>query len=202
VVRHLQQLTNPRGRRYQILRIDTPCYLWHKLATYTNSLIVNRKIYVPLFDIPGDEAALETWRRAMPGYEVMGFSYRGWSFTDALHCRVRGVWDPCMLYLSHHRPDCRIPWSASVPLTVQVRDYSKAGLVAEGLTLSWRVRGRTDWQVTPLRPGNAADTFQAEVTGITPGQTLEYFFSAASASGRRETMPRTAPHAVYSVTVG
>lgn len=200
VIDHLRTLTNPRGRSYQILRIDTPRYLLFKLANYTNAVIANRRIYVPLFDIPADAAALETWRQAMPGYEVLGFSYDGWSFTDALHCRVRGVWDPAMLYLSHPRPPACVPWAAAIPLAVQVRDYGGAGLLADRLTLTWRVRG-DGWRVESLRPGGV-DKFQATLTGVPPGATVEYYFTAASASGRHETTPRTAPLAVYALSVG
>src|SRR5205814_2115193 len=72
VVCQLSRLTNVYGRPYQLLRIDTPTYHLHKMANYTNSLIVNRKVFVPLYGIPGDLAALETWQAAMPGYEVIG----------------------------------------------------------------------------------------------------------------------------------
>jgi agmatine/peptidylarginine deiminase len=201
-VRQLLQLTSVRGRPYQILRIDTPAYCLNRLASYTNSLIVNRKVYVPLFDIDADAAALDTWRRVMPGYEVLGFPYRNWSYTDALHCRVRGVWDPGMLYLSHHRPPCRVSWANLPTLEVQIRDYSGAGLLADRLTLTWRAQGTPSWQVVQLRPGSSVDTFEGNLNGLTPGQTIEYYFSAASASGRQETLPRTAPRAVYAVMVG
>src|SRR5262249_8582341 len=75
VVCELSQLTNVYGRPYQVLRIDTPRYQCQKLTNYTNSLIVNRTIFVPLFGIPADDAALCTWREAMPGYDVQGFEY-------------------------------------------------------------------------------------------------------------------------------
>ncbi len=200
VVQHLRQIPNVRGRPYEILRIDTPRYLLSKLANYTNAIILNRRIYVPLFGLEADAAALATWRQAMPGYEVLGFPYEGWSFTDALHCRVRGVWDPAMLYLSHPRPPCRVP-GPTLTLVVQIRDYSGCGLLADRQTLTWRPRGG-GWQVVPLHPAREIDTFQATLTGLPPGQTIEYYFSAASASGRQETMPRTAPRAAYAVTVG
>ena len=60
--RCLALLKNPYDRLYQILRIDTPLYNKFSLANYTNALILNRKVYVPLFDIPGDQAALKTWQ--------------------------------------------------------------------------------------------------------------------------------------------
>ena len=65
----LSRLSNVDGRPYQLLRIDTPRDYHDKLANYTNSLIVNRTIFVPLFGIPADAAALDTWRghAGLPG---------------------------------------------------------------------------------------------------------------------------------------
>jgi agmatine/peptidylarginine deiminase len=200
-VRALQKLTNVRGRPYEILRIDTAPYCLRQLAAYTNALIVNRKVFVPLFDIPADAAALETYRRALPGYEVRGYWHDGWVFTDALHCRVRAIWDPAMLYLSHARPPWVMP-AGSLTLTVQIRDYSGAGLIPDRLALVWRPQASPSWHAAPLRAGAGVDTFEATLGDLHPGQVVEYYFSAASASGRQETMPRTAPQAMYSVTIG
>src|SRR5262249_33630290 len=141
VVCELSQLTNCYGRPYQLLRIDTPPYHLNKMANYTNSLIVNRKIYVPLYGIPGDRAALDTWQAAMPGYEVMGIRHDGWGHSDSLHCRVRGIWDAQMLWLTHRRMEACVPWASKFTLEVHVRDYSGAGLIAKRLHLAWRSHG-------------------------------------------------------------
>jgi hypothetical protein len=179
------------------------------MANYTNALIVNRKIYVPLFGIPADPAALATWRAAMPGYEVIGVTYEGWSYTDALHCRVRGIWDPHMLYLAHRRVDACVPWASRFTLNVHVRDYGGAGLLGDQLYVAWRGHGSPAWRKIRLQPAEQAHgfratidahAFRATIDGVRPGQTVEYYFSAASRSGRRETLPRTAPQGYYTFT--
>jgi agmatine/peptidylarginine deiminase len=193
----LSRLTNVYGRPYEILRIDTPTYYKNKLANYTNALIVNRSIFVPLFGISADAAALETWRRAMPGYHVQGFEHhagaKGWSTSDALHCRVRGIWDPGMLYLTHRRPDPVVAWSSRLTLAVHIRDYSGSGLVAERLQLAWRTAGSSAWMMARLHATGRQHVYQASIEGVPPGAGVEYYFVAASRSGRQETLPRTAP---------
>jgi agmatine/peptidylarginine deiminase len=201
VVCHLAQLTNVYGRPYQILRIDTPTYHRNKMANYTNSLIVNRKIYVPLFGVPADLAALETWRNAMSGYEVIGFQHDDWSYRDALHCRVRGIWDPQMLYLRHKRMDACVSWAAKFTISVHIRDYSGAGLIEDKLQLAWRKRGSHAWKKVRLQPNVQEYAFQATIEGVEPGQTVEYYFSAAGRSGRQETLPRTAPESVFTCAI-
>src|SRR4030043_881527 len=83
-------------------------------AAYTNSLIFNKKVFMPFYGIPEDKQALETGQEAMPGYEVIGFEndipvpvmdYTGWQSFDGLHCRVRAIWDPGMLRMAHGRMD-------------------------------------------------------------------------------------------------
>jgi agmatine/peptidylarginine deiminase len=197
----LSRLTNVHGRPYQILRIDTPRYHPHRLANYTNALIVNRSIFVPLFGIPGDAAALDTWRQVMPGYDVKGFEDKLWVSNDALHCRVIGIWDPHMLYLAHRRPDAVVAAAAKITLEVAVRDYSGAGLIDEQLRLVWRTPGTATWKSARLQPTTAEHRYQASIEGVPPGRTVEYYFEAASRSGRHETLPRTAPVGVYTFTI-
>jgi agmatine/peptidylarginine deiminase len=205
IVDDLSALTGPYGRPYRILRIDTPPYLLgYFVANYTNSLILNRKVLVPLFDIPADEAALETFREAMPGYEVIGFKNGGrdgWSWLDALHCRVRAIWDPEMLYMSHRRIDDKVEPAASYRVEALIRDHSRAGLIDEELELSWRLRGETDWHQVPLTNGSEPDMYAAVIPGPDAGSTVEYFLAAADRSGRREALPRVAPDGFYSFSV-
>src|SRR5262249_11243065 len=141
IVDHLGDLMNPHGRPYTVLRIDTPRYDEQDLANYTNAIILNHKIYVPLFGIPADQRALKTWRAAMPGYDVYGYALGkemlDLRYTDAIHCRTRGVWDQKMLRMTHKRIDGRSPVDVGYRVETEIRDYSGAGLVEDRLRLAW-----------------------------------------------------------------
>ncbi len=207
IVRELSSLTNAYGRPYRIIRIDTPPYWWDFMPAYTNSLILNRKVLVPLYGIPADRDALETWRKAMPGYQVIGFEHHGswyerWMSFDALHCRSRAIWDPEMLYLAHRRIDENVAPAAAYPVEVRIVDYSRAGLTSEALQLSWRLAGKDEWRVIPLQATADPEVFTASIPAASAGQEIEYFLSAADRSGRRESLPRTAPEGYYSFRVG
>jgi agmatine/peptidylarginine deiminase len=205
-VGHLAKLKSASGRPYTLLRIDTPRYHKDYLANYTNSLILNRKVYVPLFGIPADKEALETWRAALPGYEVLGFEFDrgedGWSYTDSLHCRTRAIWDQKMLHMTHRRVGAPVARADKQPIEVHIRDYSGAGLIEDKLELVWRTEGSTEWTRVRLEPAaGAPTTFEASIGGLRPGQVVEYYLSAASRSGRQESLPRTAPKGCYSFKV-
>jgi agmatine/peptidylarginine deiminase len=207
IVRELETLTNVHGRPYEILRIDTPPYWRDFMPAYTNSLILNRKVLVPLFGIPADQQALDTWRRAMPGYEVIGFENdqagaEGWMWFDALHCRVRAVWDPEGLHLAHRRMDRLVTPADEHPIEVRIEARSRADLIAEELMLSWRLNAQHEWRRVLLVASPDPGTYTASIPGAAAGETVEYFVSAADASGRRESLPRTAPDSFYTFTVG
>ena len=66
-------------------------------AAYTNSLILNDHVYVPLSGKgyeQYDHDALNTYRTALPNHTVVGIDSKPefpWLGTDAMHCRTRGV---------------------------------------------------------------------------------------------------------------
>ena len=207
IVRELETLTNVHGRPYEILRIDTPPYWRDFMPAYTNSLILNTKVLVPLFGIPEDQQALETWRRAMPGYDVIGFEHdqegsAGWLWFDALHCRARAVWDPEMLHMTHRRLDRMMANAERYPVDVRIEARSGTELIAAELKLHWRSGGQQEWLSVPLEAASDTGVFTASIPGGEPGETVEYFLTAADASGRRESLPRTAPDGFYSFSVG
>jgi hypothetical protein len=45
------------------------------------------------------------------------------------------------------------------------------------------------------------EVFVASIPGVVAGESVEYYLSAADRSGRRETLPRTAPDGVFSCVV-
>lgn len=66
-------------------------------AAYTNSLILNNYVYVPMAGgeyKQYDKDAIEVYKSALPGYEIVGIIGRPdapWLGTDALHCRTNAV---------------------------------------------------------------------------------------------------------------
>ena len=59
---------------------------------YTNSIILNNKVLVPIENNSYDDDALASYAEALPGYEILGFT-GSWESTDALHCRAKGIPD-------------------------------------------------------------------------------------------------------------
>jgi agmatine deiminase len=79
----LMGLTAPNGVPYTIERLPHA----DDWKTYANSLIVNGKVIVPIYDHPNDSLALSIYADLMPDHEVVGVDCNkiiGWE--GALHC--------------------------------------------------------------------------------------------------------------------
>jgi agmatine deiminase len=220
VQNELAKLKTAYGRPYEILRLKTDRYFKDKLAAYTNSIIVNKTIYVPLFQIKQDQLALETWRKAMPGYTVKGFEFAlkdepvvstemqthyasgyGWNHGDALHCRTRAVWDSQMLYLTTKKIAAVVQGNQTHRVYTTIIDYSKSGLVRESCKLFWKVSGEKSWKSVELTSTKNPEHFYADIPNYPPGTSIEYYVAATSRSGRMETQPRTAPAGVFQFSI-
>jgi len=217
--KELMGLKTPYGRPYKILRIKTGRYHQEQLAAYTNSLILNKTIYVPLFKIKEDAKALKRWQEIMPGYTVKGFTFDlsdepvvsqkmkdhyhvyGWQDGDALHCRTRAIWDPEMLFISTRRIDSKVNSSHKNMVSCTIIDYSKKGLIPEKCLIHWRIADGIEWKTIQLKSGITPDLFWAEIPFHQPGTSVEYYISAVSRSGKSENQPRSAPHGSYMYSI-
>ena len=210
VEEELSKLTNIYGDRYKILRLDTDRFDGEELAAYTNSLILNQHIYVPLFGIPQDSVALRQWSQAMPGYDVKGFEFviknepvladlayklyddLGWRGGDALHCRTRAVWDSNMVFINVR------PIHSTMKIYASIIDYSGKGLAFEP-KLVWRTQGTAEWNYQPMQ--NVGETYYSAELPKQLTDTIEYYVSAISKSGKEENNPRTAPNQFHQMNV-
>ncbi len=205
-------LTNSFGRPYEIHRVDAGWWETfggaEKISSYTNSMILNKHVYVPLFGIPEDQAAMDLFESLMPGYEIHGFEYPqndqntlGWTEGDALHCRTRQIYDPNMLRVVHRPLDPVVEAQATLPFTAYVRDYSGQGLQPEEPRLFWRTPNAQVWDSQSLFADVETYFYSTDLAGFNAGDEVLYYISATDQSGRVETSPVGAPHGYYSFTV-
>jgi len=90
------------GYPYQVIRVQAADFDASDTNPYTNSLILNNKVFVPQTGSSFDDEAITVYELAMPGYEIIGVYSNAWYSTDALHCRTYGIADREMLYIKHY----------------------------------------------------------------------------------------------------
>jgi len=87
VATYFSSILTYEGTPWQVFRVNTS-----NDQPYTNSLILNNKIFVPVMNSSLDDDALAVYESAMPNHEILPF-VGSWESTDALHCRVKGIPD-------------------------------------------------------------------------------------------------------------
>lgn len=196
----MQTWTNAYGQPYNIVRVFC-AVISGGVASYTNSIILNQKVLVPTFGISADAAALQSYRDAMPGYEVLGFT-GSWLSDDAIHCRAMGIHDKYMLRIDvAPLPDTVIS-NSDIPLGAVVDDRSEAGLKADSVRVYWRANGQPSFQSVAMAAAAAPDSFYGYIPLQPAGTRVEYYVFAADHTNRHSTRPPSAPAGYYDFVVG
>lgn len=193
------------GYPYRVYRVDEPG--GNTIAPYTNSLILNHSVYVPIGNNTSyNNAALAVYQEAMPGYDIVGVPYNtywgGWENTDALHCRTRGVMDFDMLFVDHrdvyHGEE---EWQASYPVVSKFIAYSGEALKQDSLLVYYKVN-EGEYQVAHMTATGNPDEYVGNITGFQAGDEISYYVFGADESGHRYTQPVFAELEPHRFTVG
>lgn len=179
----------PWGNHYQVFRVYTPGG-YYSATPYTNSLILNDHVFVPTTGSQWDNQAVSTYQQAMPGYTIVPIQQANstpWENTDALHCRTHELADLGMLYIKHYP----ILGEQNIPNTITIEAEIKAlsgqPLVTDSLLVFYRINNG-NWLNTTLQPTGGAN-YQAQLSGFTAGNEVDYYIFAKDQSGRRECHP-------------
>ena len=180
------------GYPYKVYRVEEPG--GSTLAPYTNSLILNKTVYVPLgSNNTYNQRALQVYRDAMPGYEVIGVSNTsystGWQNTDALHCRTRGVMDFDMLFVDHRNvlhgtQECK----DSIAVTSKFIAYSGEPLKEDSLLIYYSI-DNGPYQIAHMTATGVSDEYVGYIKGYHPDSEVDYYVFGADESGHSYQQP-------------
>lgn len=175
------QQTSGYGTPYQVFRVNTP-----NNEPYTNSLILNNKVFVPIMGNANDQPALSVYQQAMPGYTILGFT-GSWLSTDAIHCRTKEIPDPGMLHIRHIPLRGLQPERNTHTITAEIIPYSKQPLKNDSLLIHYSFNGTQYYQSVLVSIGGKK--YSGTIPFAPVGTTVRYYLSAADQSNRREKHP-------------
>ena len=191
------------GYPYHVYRVQEPG--GYTLAPYTNSLILNKTVYVPMgSNSTYNNDAIAVYQEAMPGYEIVGVNggSAGWENTDALHCRTRGVMDFEMLFVDHRDVIFgEQEWQESIPVVSKFIAYSGANLKQDSLLVYYSINGGA-YQTAHMTATGNPDEYVGYITGFEGGAEIDYYVFGADESGHRYTQPVFADLDPHHFTVG
>lgn len=173
------------GVPYEVFRVYTPGY--YPNTPYTNSLILNEKIFVPITGSQYDADALSAYENAMPGYEIIGVMYDGWENTDALHCRAKGIADIQMLHIKHMPLLGNVQMQDEYDIAATITNYSGAPLYSDSVLLYYQVDGGTFQSVQMTQ--QLGSVYGGSIPYVDEGSTVGYYIYAADESGRNASHP-------------
>jgi agmatine/peptidylarginine deiminase len=191
-VRYFKTLMSGYGRPYEVVRVEG--------RGYSNTLFLNNKVLVPLFNDSTDSLALETYREAMPGHEVQGFYHGGFSYGDALHCRTHEMADRYMLRIVHVPLFDMENTGMDYQLKANVIPYSDLPLVSGTPRIYWKVEGGSYNAETMTHMGG--NIYQGSIPRQPDGTDVFYFINAEDESGRIESHPYIGPGNPHHFYVG
>jgi len=165
--------------------------------TYTNSIIINKTVIVPTYQLQYDTTAFRIYREAMPGYRIVGIDCNSIiPLLGAIHCIVKevGAYEPIQI---SHAP----LWSVrdtlqSYPIITRIQTSN--GI--QQAEVHWSVDTTQGYAVIPMIPTNN-DSFIAEIPRQPGYNQIFYFISARSNSGKLITRPLTAPAGFYTLNI-
>jgi len=179
----------PWGNHYQVYRVFTPGG-WNRVTPFSNSLILNDHVFVPVTGTQWDDDAVAVYQQAMPGYTIvpiMQSDYTPWENTDALHCRTHELADPDMLYIKHYPLLGNLDLPSATTLQAEIKALSGQPLVSDSLLVYYR-KNQSSWQTTPLL-STGGSIYEATFTDLQAGDVVDYYIFAQDESGRSERHP-------------
>ena len=179
-----EQLANTKciyGYNYRVYRIDEPG--GSVVAPYTNSLIANNYVYMPLgSNETYNQKAIKVYQEALPGYTVVGI--KGFNSgdnrflnTDALHCRTHEVPDKDMLFI-----DSREVFNGEVELQEEyliktnVVSYARGDL--DNVCLHYSINDGEYITVDMSQYENTTN-FTYRFLGLNHGDSVKYYIDAS-----------------------
>ena len=179
--------TNEWGEPWDIYRVWTP-----NNQPYTNSLILNEKVFVPIMNNQWDDEALLAYEEAMPGYEILPFT-GSWESTDALHCRIKGIPKLELIQIFHNpMNDSTEAEDEGYFIEADIDELSNSGLLEDSLKIFWRLTGHSSWSSVQMLSIDIPEMPNYRFGYIPPQATetgIDYFIQAADHSGNIEKLP-------------
>ena len=189
------------------------------MAPYTNSLILNKKVFVPLDSEVGgtyNADAIALYESLMPGYEIIPFecnsnqfdpntdlnNWYGWRNTDALHCRTHEVMDFNMLFVDHRD----VLWGkqenqASYPISAKFIAYS--GNAITETKLHYSTDNGSTYTTVDMQQVGTTNEYTADIPGNhQEGTVIKYYITGKDASGRECVQPTFGEDEPHEFEVG
>ena len=194
VASQLANLKCSYGYNYKIYRIEEPG--GDTIAPYTNSLIANGHVYMPLGENSiYNQKALQVYQEALPGYTIHGVGGFEWGDdcefknTDALHCRTHEVPDDDMLFI-----DSREVYTGEVELKEEyvvktnIVSYAGVNITDSNVVIKYSINDQA-YQTSQMIRYKDTTNFTFTFDSLKAGDDVKYYIEAEDDSHNKNVDP-------------
>jgi agmatine/peptidylarginine deiminase len=188
----MKTVTTSYGRPPRIIRIPQPDVygFGDVVRSYTNSLIVNNKVLLPVYNIALDEIAIKVYQDALPGYTIYPIDCSDIIESGgAIHCITMGVPDLNMIAISHI-PYLDIPPHAS-NYQIWATITPSSGHSVNQAVLYWKREVERSFTAVPMTL--VGDEYRGTIASFAAGNKIHYYIQAQDESGNTNYHPYGAP---------
>ena len=191
----------PSGNPYRIVRIPMPADEGNypplgDYYTYTNALIVNKSILLPVYDIPEDDEAIAIWKKAMPGYTIAPITCTSIvEYLGAIHCITKeiGVRNP--LWIGHAKP---LQGCSNFETNIVAEVKHATGI--ENVSLSYWTNTNPGLMTEVEMINTSNHSYEVNIPALT-GDTLFYYIEAEAVNGKLINRPMVAPEGTFVLPI-
>lgn len=198
----LENFNSVFGTPYKVVRIPMPpeSGLYPNeggfYRTYTNSVIVNKTILVPVYEERYDTTALRIYRENMPGYNVVGIDCNDIiQASGALHCITKAIGSPDPLLIVHQEYKDETDQTEDHLIEAMIQHHSGIS----NATLYWTTDTAAGYNNTvEMTLANAdEDTWSAYIPNQQDNGKVYYYISATANNGKTQVRPLVAPEGAF-----
>ncbi|HEX8516557.1 MAG TPA: agmatine deiminase family protein [Bacteroidia bacterium] len=205
----LSNFNNPWGDPYKLVRVPMPPSTSGNYApnasyrTYSNFIILNKAIIMPVYREEYDTTAVRIIQQAMPGYTITTIDADNTganliSQGGVIHCITHsvGVKDPLRI-VHNYLEDT---YNTSTPYQVNAIIQHRSGIAA----------GTVYWTTDTLQPyvpvnmtltNTATDTWTGYIPAQPAGTHIYYYVKGTAVSGKQQVRPMPAPEGYFHFDV-
>lgn len=177
------------------------CQSGAEYRTYTNALIVNKTILVPIYNTALDQIALQRWQELKPGYKIVGIDCRQIiNAGGAIHCITKEIGSKNPLWISHRELDDVIEEDNIADYQIEALIRHRDGI--ESATVYWSLNTDDGYNAIEMELESAeSNLWRASIPQQIAGGRLFYYIEAFANSGKSINRPLAAPEAYFDFEI-
>ncbi len=192
---------NREGFPYRVARIPMPWSTSNAPPSYLNSLMVNNKVLVPIYNLAEDSTALSIYEQLLPDYEVIGIDCSPMSGSGgAIHCITMQALSSEFIHIKH-QPLVDTADTLN-PYRVRAQIITSSSLIPDSTLIYYSVNGGPFSSIALSAVVDTPGVYAGNIPAQSLGDTVAYYISTRNNEDIIQTSPRHVPPQIYTFLVG